>query len=369
MARNKFHSRVAALPDPLTTPAPDELLDVLRRFALSNQRDQPQVLHPIREVAQHFRVPPSTIARIYRRLEEEGVLVSVRGSRTMVQGLTSARVLSRRGFVGLPAFLPWFVTLQDYRMFFLRVERELRARGFAVAIVFYEAAEQQQHDLLWSRIEKHEFDSVIWHQPDRAAKTVVGHLKDSGVRTLGVSDRGFPSVRCRYEVQRESAIAAIFRAWAHDDGITSVVVLRGRESSAAKEELLKHLLEEAGLAHRFEAAVAPHAGELLDPLGRSVTEAVVLPSSAAALCAFRAPEALARLMERARVALTGGQMCVPFAPVPDVTADVVVVDWQLAAEQITNDLVSGKAFDRRETTIFEAAPHLRAPLRAHGQSL
>ena len=73
---------------------------------------------------------------------------------------------------------------------------------------------------------------------------------------------------------------------------------------------------------------------------------------AAAMFAFREPEALARLLSGARVSLTGGPVSIPFAPVPDVAADMVVVDWQLVAEQIVSDLISRKAFNRAETTVF-----------------
>ena len=85
--------------------------------------------------------------------------------------------------------------------------------------------------------------------------------------------------------------------------------------------------------------------------------------------AFRAPEALAKLMSRARVALTGGPVSIPFAQVPDVAADLVVVDWQLVAEQIVSDFISRKAFNRAETTLFEAKARLRAPLIQYAQRL
>ena len=74
-------------------------------------------------------------------------------------------------------------------------------------------------------------------------------------------------------------------------------------------------------------------------------------------------------MSRARVALTGGPVSIPFAQIPDVAADLVVVDWQLVAEQIVSDLTNRKAFDRAETTVFEAKAHLRASLSQYAQRL
>ena len=370
MARKKIVRRLPPLSSRLTLKAKEhkgaQLLEILRGIAIANQQEEQQVFYPIREVARRFAVPVSTVSRVYDELEEEGILASVRGSKTLLQGLGGRRQLSVLGFVGMPALTSSFVTLQDCRTFFIRTRRELRARGFAVATLFYDRSEGQT-GRLFSRIDKYDFDTVLWHQPDRAAKETVAQLKDSGVQVIGVSDRWFPSIRCRYEVQRESAIASILRDWRANDAITSVVVVRGIEISAAKEELLKTLLEEEGLAYEFESAGDQRLADFLRSLAGDKRRGIIFPSTAAAMFAFRAPEALGKLMSRARVALTGGPASFPFAQVPDVAADLLVVDWQLVAERIVSDLINRKAFNRAETTVFKAKPHLRALLSQYAQ--
>jgi len=372
MPRKKMARGLPPLPARLTFKAKKHkgahLLEILRGIAMANQQEEPQVFYPIREVARRLGVPVSTVSRVYDALEEEGILVSVRGSKTLLQGLSGGRHLSVLGFIGMPALTSSFVTLQDCRTFFIRTRRELRVRGFAVATVFYDRSEGQ-NGRLFSRIDKYGFDTVLWHQPDRAAKETVPQLKDGGVQVIGVSDRSFPSIRCRYEVHRESAIMSILRDWHANDAITSVVVVRGIEISAAKEELLKTLLEEEGIAYEFKSAGDQPLADFLSSLAGDKRRAFIFPSTAAALFVFRAPEALAQLMTRSRVALTGGAASFPFAQVPDVAADLVVVDWQLVAEQIVSDLISRKAFDRAQITVFEAKAHLRAPLIQYAQRL
>ena len=372
MPRKKMARGLPPLPARVTFKAKKhkgaQLLEILRGIAMANQQEEPQVFYPIREVARRLDVPVSTVSRVYDALEEEGVLVSVRGSKTLLQGLSGGRHLSVLGFIGMPALTSSFVTLQDCRTFFIRTRRELRVRGFAVATVFYDRSEGQ-NGRLFSRIDKYDFDTVLWHQPDRAAKETVPQFKDSGVQVIGVSDRWFPSIRCRYDVQRESAIASILRDWRANDAITSVAIVRGIEPSAAKEELLKTLLEEEGIAYEFKSAGDQPLADFLSSLAGDKRRAFIFPSTAAALFVFRAPEALAQLMTRSRVALTGGAASFPFAQVPDVAADLVVVDWQLVAEQIVSDLISRKAFDRAQTTVFEAKAHLRAPLIQYAQRL
>ena len=190
----------------------------------------------------------------------------------------------------MPALTSSFVTFQDCRSFFIRTRRELRARGFAVAMVFYDQSDGK-NGRLFSRIDKYDFDTVLWHQPDRAAKETVPQLKDSGVQVIGLSDSWFPSIRCRYEVQRESAIMSILRDWRANDAITSVVVVRGIETSAAEEERLKTLLEEEGIAYEFKSTSDQRLADFLNSFTTDKHRGIIFPSTAAALFAFRAPEA------------------------------------------------------------------------------
>src|ERR1700757_1558472 len=282
MRRKKIARGLPPLPFKAKKHKGAELLEILRGIAIANQQEEPQVFYPIREVARHLDVPVWLVSRVYDALEEEGTLVSVRGSKTLLQGLSGGRQLSVLGFIGLPALTSSFVTLQDCRTFFIRTRRELRARGFAVATVFYDRGEGQKGRLL-RRIDKYDFDTVLWHQPDRAAKETVPQLKDSGVQVIGLSDRWFPSIRCRYEVQRESAIASILRDWHRNDAITSVVVVRGIEISAAKEELLKTLLEEEGLAYEFKSAGDQRLADFLSSLAGDKHRGIIFPSLAAAM--------------------------------------------------------------------------------------
>ena len=87
-------------------------------------------------------------------------------------------------------------------------------------------------------------------------------MSGGGVRIVGVSDGGFPEIRCRYEVQREMAIAAILRDWHAQSGIKSVVIVRGARASA-QEEMLETLIEGEGLAYEFKSAGSQRRGDFL----------------------------------------------------------------------------------------------------------
>ena len=130
MARKKVTRVLAPLPNRRALDKAhhktEALTAILRDVAVKNQQDQPRAFHSVREVATHFRVPVSTVSRAYRVLEQEGLLSRVRGSKTLLQGLHFDRQLKVRSFVGFPASVSRFVTLQDYRTFFIRIRRELR---------------------------------------------------------------------------------------------------------------------------------------------------------------------------------------------------------------------------------------------------
>lgn len=252
-------------------------------------------------------------------------------------------------------------------MFFIRTRRELRARGFAVAMVLFEPRHVRSGQLI-SRIDKHHFDAVLWYRPDTSVRDILAHLKDRGMYVIGIGDGGSPTVRCRYEIRRETAIKAILRDW-QARGIKSVVITRGARSTTAEEETLQALLENENLDFQFQSIDSARPDFFVEALISSGNKGVFLPSHVASLVAFRAPEALMKLMRHCRVALSGGPPGIPFAPVLDVPVDLVLVDWQLIAEQIVTDLISKKAFDPAQITVFEAQARIQTSLNQHAQSL
>jgi hypothetical protein len=371
MPRKKLARRLPLLPK---TPAlktkdhkTERLLEILRGIAVSRQEAEPQVFYPVREVGKHFRVPISTVAKVYTRLEDEGILASIRGSKTLLQGLNAGRHFSVYAFVGMPASTGAFITWQDYRMFFVRTRRELRARGFAVAMTLFHPREMTNGQLL-KRIEKHDFDTVLWYRPDVSSREIISRLKDLGLKVLGISDGSAPSIRCRYEIRREGAISAMLRDWRSRNGIRDVVIVRGARASGAKEEILETLVNEQQLLCRFATIGSQRPDAFLESLANYQSAGLIFLSQAASMFAFRAPEDLMKLMAKRRVAFTGGPPSFPFAHVADVAADLVIVDWQLVAERIVDDLLSGRAFDSSETCVLQGQAHLRVSLSRYAES-
>jgi hypothetical protein len=371
MARKKIVRRMPPLPKGPALRAKDHkaerLLEILRGIAVANQRDEPQPFYPLRDVASRFQVPVSLVARVYGRLEDEGILTSIRGSKTILQGLSSARHLSVRGIVALPASLSRFITVQDYRMFFIRTLRELRRRDFATATIFFERSEQNPERLV-RRMKKYKVDTVLWYLPDGAAKDISLRFNDVGIRVLGIGDGSLSGVSCCYEIHREAATTAILRDWQSNSGIKSVTIIRGTRS-AAYEERLEAILEKENLPCELASLGNQRIDSFLDSLGENKKRGIIFLSSAASMFSFRSPENLASLLSRCRVAFVGGPVSIAFAEAPDAKVDLVIVDWQLVAERIVNDLVTKQTFDATNMTVFEARHELQVPLNRYAQSL
>jgi IclR helix-turn-helix domain len=373
MARKKVSRTLALLPSRRALEKAhhktETLTAILRDVAVKNQHEQPRAFHSVREVAAHFRVPVSTVSRVYRTLEQEGLLSRVRGSKTLLQGLHFDRQLKVRAFVGFPASVSRFVTLQDYRTFFIRIRRELRLRGFAAATAFFEPAEAAS-DTLAKRFKAYEVDTVIWFQPGKEARTTALHLADMGIRLLGIANDNVSPIGCRYEVRREPAIRTLLANWKEQKPERVVLVESKEQRAPALTETLHTVLDELEIHWAVARYENQRSEAFLRELQRRKADGIIFSSSAlASRFCFRAPGAVAELLQAQRVAFIDGPVSMPFARVPDVKVDLVTVNWQMVAETIVDDLISQDAFQASKPTVFDAEARLCVPLSEFAQSI
>jgi DNA-binding transcriptional regulator YhcF (GntR family) len=374
MARKKVPRTLPALPSKRAVQrAPHKSqasTEVLRKVAVKNQQDQPRAFYSLREVETHFQVSYSNVSRVYRQLEEEGLLSRVRGSKTILQALHFDRQLRVRAFVGLPASLSEFVTLQAYRTFFIKIRRVLRLRGFATAMAFFEK-EEAATGALSKRLKTYEVDTVLWFQPTREARDTATYLSDRGIRLIGVAHDQLPPIPCRYHVRREAASRKLLEEWKTRHGIGRVTLVKpANQRSTAIEETLDAILDDLAM----RSTVAGYRGErseaFLRALQKTKTGGIIFSSAAlSSMFSFRCPEAVTELLRKHRVAFINGPVAMPFAKVPDARVDLVAVDWQSVAEKIVDDLVSQEAFKSAGPTVFEAEANLRVPLSEFAQNI
>ena len=350
----------------------EALADLLRKAARGARAKKSKTFYSIRSVSEHFKIPPSTVCQVYEQLKTEGVLYSIRGSKTVLEGTDTDRKISVRTIVGLPIAVGRFATQQDYRMFFLRLRCQLRTRGLMGAMAFFEPGEASQPEFC-ERLISYQVDTVIWFLPSPEIKDTLARLADKGIRVIGVSEEPVSFLRDSYHVDRDEAVFKGLASW-RKAGIQSAVLVRQETDCATQETLnVERPLREAGI--KYESCTLMGQGRLeafVDTLGRRQNEGVIFPSGRfAALLACRVPEAMFDLMRRTRVMLPKGPVNTPFARIPDnVPVDLVWVDWALVAERLVDDVIASAIFNVEESVaVFEAQWLPRVMLKQFTQEI
>jgi hypothetical protein len=374
MAQIRVSRDLGPLPQRSALKGPHDTVDglrqTLRSLAVKNQREQSRVFYSLREVAKQFKVSVSTVAKIYHDLEQEGLLSRVRGSKTVLNGLRSNRRLSVRGFVGLPALISSFITIPEYRAFFIYIRRELWLRGFATTTFFFrpdEAADRRLTD----ELKNYDVDNVIWLHPGRSAFETLLRLADLGVRVIVISQVGTPSMPSRYYVWKQRAIEILLNDWKHRKLVNEITVVDSKEyRSPVTEEVLRVVLENLQIHPSMQTFHGDDTVAFLRDLRRSKKDGIIFPSAGlASMFAFRSPDQLSDLIRTQHVALVDGPIDMPFARIPNLQVDLVKVNWQTVAESIVNDLITREAFERNRYTTFEAEAQLGVPFDSFSEEM
>jgi hypothetical protein len=302
------------------------------------------------------------VAKIYRDLEQEGLLSRIRGSRTILNGLRYRR-RRVRAFVGLPAVLANFITIPDYRGFFVSLRSELWLRGFATTMVFYRLEEAVDGTLV-ERLKGFEVDTVLWFQPGPSTKESWLRLGDMGIRVVVISQIGTPSMPSRYYVWKERAMETLLRHWYARESVRKIIVINSKDyRSPVTEEVFRLVVDRVGIEPIIRTFTEGSPAAFLRQVGRTKAHGIIFPSAGtASLFSFQAPEELTQMFRTHRVGLIDGPVDLPFADVPDTPVDLIAVDWRVVAESIVNDMVTLNAFDRNRRSTFEATAHLRVHL-------
>jgi hypothetical protein len=347
-----------------------DLVKILREIAIKNQTDQPQTFYSMRDIASGLQVPLSTVPSACRQLEREDLLTRIRGSKTILKGAQFDRRLTVRAFVGLPACLSSFLTIQDYRTFFMSIRKELRLHDFASAMPLFKRDELRGITIS-ERFKSYEVDTVIWLSPPRASRESLARLIDMGIRIIIISQGERLPMPARYQIRRDDAIRKLLGHWRSAYHVGEVTVVQSPSLRCpATEDALTGVAEELGIQCSTISFNGEPIEEFVGRLQQVGTGGILFPSSGlVSFFCFRSPNALGHLLQSRRVGFIDGPVNIPFAPVPDVQVDLVTVDWQSVAKRIVADLISQEAFCDLSSRIFEAKAQLRVPLNRFAESI
>ena len=343
----------------------DRLFLVIRSLARKQQGNAPKVFLSLRAAARRFNVPVSAMASVYRKLSDEGMLISIRGSQTLLQKRGPLRTLKARGVIAMPVSISRFQVLNDYRRCLLILRDELRERGFLVSTIFCEHAVAAGRGLI-AAFRKERVDVAVWLLPDSADRETVLQLKDAGIRFVGINITPLSGMQTRYQIGRKQAIRAIIQAWRADPRLSGTTIIQlAREAKSDQERLirLRALVESEGMECRIAKVLVANLSAFLSSVCQEKHNGVILPAAPATLLGWHAPETLSTVLGSCRVALIDGPIDLPYADAPiNATVDLVTASWLPIVKRIASDITKGAAFEDGEQIIFQAKPYLGVSL-------
>lgn len=318
---------------------------LLLKAAYRLRRRTRRPFYAMRETAQFFGVSLRTAARVYQRLQHQGVLVCTRSSMTLLHPRRAAPRVAVRGIVGLPVWYPGFMLFHEWRRFFLNLEEELRLRRFAGDLIFYGQGEEVEPDFV-TRVLARGPDFVFWFCPSPADEAPLLLLRDAGVPLVRLSNHSKTSSG-RYRLCLCAALRQGLAAW-KSHGIRQLELVEPTSLDLIPD-WRRSVIEEAGIPFTVARFASQSAARYLRALGTQPHTGVLFLEDMLQSYLWRvAPEAVAALAVRTSVMIEKNLPLYP-ATQPGLAFDVIQMNWRSVATSIARD------FDR-ETVLRQHAP-------------
>ena len=341
------------------------LLEVLRHVARAGRGETGQPFYSARAVCAAFGLPMSIVLRVFAALEQEGLLLRLRGSGTLLQPGKVQPSTPVRGVVGVPLWQYGYCNLTDWRLLAVSLEEALRRHGFVADLIFYQTDDPAR---LRERLVAHHLDYLVWFKPLAEHAMIMNTLADGGVHIAAVTHRGVPLSQPGYRLRIEVATRRAFVAWRRA-GLRSVVV--AMQPPPVPEYLARiHALTEAAQldCHPEFLADAQSYPELLARLARRPACGVWWPDDLllGVACQHHL-DRVVRLVRRHRV-LTGEHLEIPESYLTGCQFETTAFHWPTITARIADDIATGRLLQQKAPVTFDAKLHLRADATRFAQA-
>ncbi len=344
----------------------DALRAVARRFRAQKSRS----FFTMRDVAAFFSVPLRTVAITYERLEREGLLTRIRGSKTLLTGKDVTLASPVRAVVGIPLWLHAIVVSPFSRHLHVELEERLRAHGFVADIIFFREEEVISPDFA-ERLLLHNLDIVIWHTPHPLATQTLLRMSDRGVRQILVVPSDNPaSINLPTYIQDwQNAYTALAKAW-HGKGIRNVIIPETMylPSKRAMNNCMT-TLQSSGLKTQMVKCSAKTIREEVHRRGAKSSGVAFLDQVGADEVCNEEPVILEEIMHMSRIAFCRGRIRVPYFNHRKGVADFVAFSPGEIAERLVNDLQLNSSVRQNPIPRFYAKYHDALPFHSQEDHL
>ena len=222
----------------------------LRRIAVRHRADQRLRFYTMDEVAGHFPLSKSLVSRVFKTLQNEGLLRIHRGAHTWLLPRPSRRKAPLSGILALATWFPGLAELPDWRIFLRQFEQSARKHGIACYSVLYEHLEDSG-DEFFTRIRQYQPDWFVWMYPVPPNRETLLKLNDAGIASIIMtrSERVLPD-QSPYFMDYAKQATALFRAW-KNDGVQSARIYADSRDSLIENGDWKKWIQAAGLKCTF----------------------------------------------------------------------------------------------------------------------
>ena len=329
----------------------DLVLRLLRQAAERRRESKGRPFYSIRTVARHFRLPPTTVTRLYGQLKTEGVLGSIWGSKTIIEPVDMDKDIRLKAFVGLPVSLREFSLVPSYRDFFRLMQHTLWKQRFGSQLVFYENGfgnSSKFADTLFN----YRVDVVIWLAPSSKMSNTVARLRDRGVRLITIAN-GLPiNGDSGYYISQRDALIESLAGW-KTAGIGSVIIVHEHQCTRVITHRMLHtVLMESGIPFCSYEVGSADLNELL--LSNERPKGIIFESAQSII--QHAPKAhLSSLLQHNRVMFLEGRVDFPGEIHLSGSFDTIEFDWRTITRRIVSDLIANRCTNGvNEQTVFKA---------------
>ena len=351
-----------ALPD-FTGFAPglsrsDQIREHLIVLARALRQHRPAPFYSMPDIAGFFGVTVTTVARLYRTLEEEGLLQRKRGAMTLVCPRQSRPRAHLRGVVAVPIWMPGFLRFAERRLFHRELDEQLRRHRFVGDPLFFRQGEENQPGFV-DRVLDHQPDAVVWLMPATGDMETVRSIREAGVPVVVIADQ--PELAAEaYQISQRRAFEQGLAAWWRD-GIRTVVIPVSKTDTSGNRSVVSDAAAAVGMQLRYTNPPPGANRNEFERLVRDAGTGVLFDDDIWFhwLCRTQPGDVIA-LLRRARTMVSVAMDIEPSA-LAGLYVDHVRLPWNEIAVRVARDLGPGPVAHPRAPFLFEATWHARVP--------
>ncbi|MGE9290043.1 MAG: hypothetical protein ACQKBT_03580 [Puniceicoccales bacterium] len=312
----------------------------------------------MRQASEALAVPLRTVTHAYKTLEQEGLLIRIRGSRTVLRGNTHKRKQANTFTVGVPIWLEGFSHFQYRRDILMNLSDDLCHHSIATDPVFFRGQEDFSYRFI-DRLLSHQLDACLWIQPVHWHYNLINTVKDHGIQNIILTDAELEFLPSQSIVDRTEAYQTVFRDWTEKRGIEEIIVIHHGSHTPQRLDCLQKAV--SGIPLKWTLRNRP--SRRLAQKGNTAT--VILDQVAAIRLVHDDPGLFLQLARIHPILFARDCPIIPY-PVPEVaTVDIIRFPTQPICRDLTQLILKGLSDSHyADSKFYSAEIELQANLRS-----